>query len=99
MSPERAVLFLGPGLFQSVCSGPLPRDEDLFGLSSGLLALFDDLPDLSSRPLPGLLNTIIFYLALSQREGSKLRFFKQFFYFFVDVPNQRLKLLNHDFGH
>ena len=52
-----------------------PLDEDaLFGLSSGFEVLFDDLPDWSLRLLPGFLNTIVFNLALSQREGSKLVF-------------------------
>jgi hypothetical protein len=45
-------------------------EGDLFGLSPAFGALFDDLPDLSSRLFPGLLNAIIFSFALSQREGQ-----------------------------
>jgi len=33
----------------------------------------------------------------SQREATKLRFFKQFFKLFVVYQNLRLKLLKHDF--
>ncbi len=61
-------------MFQSVLSElfdePPLDDVDLFGLSADLVVLLDDLPDFSSRPLPGLLNTIIICLALSQREGQ-----------------------------
>lgn len=53
-----------------------------FGLSPPLEGRFDDVFDLPSRPLPGLLNAIVFSLALSQREGSKLRFFGRFLDFF-----------------
>ena len=54
-----------------------PFDEDaLFGLSPAPDVRLDDLPDWSLRLPPGLLNTIVFNLALSQREGSKLAFFK-----------------------
>jgi hypothetical protein len=73
-SPERSVLF-GAGLFQSVLSelfDELPLDEDaLFGLSSDFEVLLDDLPDFSSRPFAGLLNTIVFYVSASQREGQR----------------------------
>ena len=78
-------------MFQSVWSAALPLDEVLFGLSSGLFALFDDLPDLSSRPLPGLLNTIVFCLALSQREAAKLRFFETLFLIFCYTPESAFK--------
>jgi hypothetical protein len=73
-SPERSLLYFLEGLLLLVLSAPddeFPLEEvDLFGRSSALLALFDDLPDLSSRPFPGLLNAINFNLALSQREGQ-----------------------------
>jgi hypothetical protein len=53
-----------PGLLLFVRSKPgeeLRADgDDLFGLSPALEALFDDLPDLSSRLFPGLLDTIFF---------------------------------------
>ena len=63
----RSLLYLFDELF-SVRSVP----DDLFGLSPAFEALFDDLPDWSPFPLPGLLNAIVFELALSQRVGVKV---------------------------
>jgi hypothetical protein len=50
----------------------------LFGLSSPLELLPVDFPGLSSRLPVGLLNTIFFCLALSQREGQSYAFLAQF---------------------
>lgn len=78
--------FLG-GLFQSVLSEPddLPFEAGLFGLSSDLLALFDDLPGALSRPVAGFLNAIIFCLALSQREGQSYDFLNNIFNFLLVI--------------
>ena len=65
-----------------------PWDEaDLFGLSPAFGLRFDDLPDWSLRPLPARLNAIVIYLALSQREGSKLVILERYLYFFSTHQN------------
>ena len=88
LSPGRsdALSFLG-GLFQSVLSEPddLPFDAGLFGLSSDLFVLFDDLPGALSRPVGALLNAIIFCLALSQREGQSYDFLNNNFIFLLMI--------------
>ena len=75
-SPGRSLLYFFSALLLSERSEPdaeLPFEEDdLFGLSPAFGALFDDLPDWSPFPLPGLLNAIVFELALSQRVGVKV---------------------------
>ena len=63
----------------------LPDKGALFGRSPALEDLLDDLPDLSFRLFPDLLNTILFQLALSQREGSKIAILRVYFDFFLPV--------------
>jgi len=85
-SPGASPLYFFDGLELLGLSDPgaeFPLEEvALFGLSPAFGALFDDLPDLSSRLFPGLLNAIIFLLALSQREGQSYGFLSDFYNFF-----------------
>ena len=94
---ERSLLNFAKGFSESGLSLPrveFPLDEEgLFGLSPAFEALLDDLPDWSVRPATGFLNTIVFYLALSQREGTKILFFTKKFSLFFKLKNFRKRQL------